>query len=682
MSKNKRGHEKHDSSISEDDIIMSPAPVMPRRNLRHTTQAASTPKPDKSEDYDFSKDSSKPIRYDGVKALDLSNMEILAQVVGHYKRNTTANREEAELYAQEMGRRISILEKKIKCDNKVLADQISQLEQYNRQLKNKLEEQQRQQPTQVDQEAQGNLESTSTTEDQVQAQLASLQAQYAKLEEVLTEEKNQKALFQNKYLEAEKMAQENDERAVKYMKSEEQLRYNLQVLEAKQQRFTRATSPTQQQSESQQQLDSQPKDKKSLTQLTSHIFYKLGWLSQVREESNMEDIQKAAKALTSHFDDSLDVFEETAKHLRETKEELTQAHNQKFQAAMQLQQLRSQLQGRDEIASALQPLLEKNNQEIEKLLQTGQAQTSSPAEHSPMSYAEVSRLPPTSPSKPKLLLSSTSESITEQDIQQQLNKLDTTSLPPVTCSRTRNGQLLVQCNTAKDLQDVQTTLESNEGITKVVQIKKLEPRRRRVIVFGAPEVEQPPPPTENDQTESLDVVHKDYIKSTIVPSLKNVLRKTSIDVKLYRVLKGKKDSGTSHLVLDLPERDANILVYQQKVTLRFNRCTIRPYVVVLRCFKCQRLGHSFSQCPNKELCAKCCYEHPTKECTESTLKRCINCKEDNANLGRGFDPRKRLGHSPMDSFCPSYKKFFQSAVLKENQKVSPSQHASGKSRSR
>ena len=61
---------------------------------------------------------------------------------------------------------------------------------------------------------------------------------------------------------------------------------------------------------------------------------------------------------------------------------------------------------------------------------------------------------------------------------------------------------------------------------------------------------------------------------------------------------------------------------------------IRPYIPnPLRCFKCQRFGHSKTSCRGKLFCGRCSAEgHESINCTESY--HCINCKEAHPSYSR------------------------------------------------
>lgn len=64
----------------------------------------------------------------------------------------------------------------------------------------------------------------------------------------------------------------------------------------------------------------------------------------------------------------------------------------------------------------------------------------------------------------------------------------------------------------------------------------------------------------------------------------------------------------------------------KKVIMGYFRFDVREFIPApLRCFKCQRMGHTVLQCKGKMRCAKCGGEHEYGKCVEGTKIRCCNC---------------------------------------------------------
>ena len=95
------------------------------------------------------------------------------------------------------------------------------------------------------------------------------------------------------------------------------------------------------------------------------------------------------------------------------------------------------------------------------------------------------------------------------------------------------------------------------------------------------------------------------------------------------------------------------------VTVGYTRVRVRVFVPnPMRCFKCQRFGHTKLNCRNHSVCAKCASTgHLDKECESETLK-CVNCSAD------------QRPHSSFDKTCPSFTKEKEINAIKATRNIS------------
>lgn len=102
------------------------------------------------------------------------------------------------------------------------------------------------------------------------------------------------------------------------------------------------------------------------------------------------------------------------------------------------------------------------------------------------------------------------------------------------------------------------------------------------------------------------------------------LKRESVNYKIIRVLKGHQGEAAYHLVLQLRERDA-IMLLAQKICFSFNRRMVNGYVSIQRCYKCQLRRTTARNCPNEEACANCSDYHNVTDCTKRKYS-CAHCR--------------------------------------------------------
>ncbi|GFT91753.1 uncharacterized protein TNCV_3438051, partial [Trichonephila clavipes] len=84
-------------------------------------------------------------------------------------------------------------------------------------------------------------------------------------------------------------------------------------------------------------------------------------------------------------------------------------------------------------------------------------------------------------------------------------------------------------------------------------------------------------------------------------------------------------------------------------------CNIRPYIPnPLRCFKCQRFGHSQTVCRGQLTCSRCAsVGHASSDCTLE--QKCVNCSQP---------------HSADSKLCPKWNIEKEIQTIKTNRNIS------------
>ncbi|GFT26376.1 uncharacterized protein TNCV_264181 [Trichonephila clavipes] len=94
------------------------------------------------------------------------------------------------------------------------------------------------------------------------------------------------------------------------------------------------------------------------------------------------------------------------------------------------------------------------------------------------------------------------------------------------------------------------------------------------------------------------------------------------DVRRITIRRDGQVLNTKHLILTFSTPDL-----PQTVKMAYIRCPVRPYIPnPLRCFQCQRYGHSKNVCRGQPTCPRCGESgHDSADCKKK--EQCLNCKE-------------------------------------------------------
>ena len=127
-----------------------------------------------------------------------------------------------------------------------------------------------------------------------------------------------------------------------------------------------------------------------------------------------------------------------------------------------------------------------------------------------------------------------------------------------------------------------------------------------------------------------------------------------IEAKRITVRRGGNSLPTDSVILTFDRSQL-----PSDVVVGYTRVRVRPYIPnPMRCFRCQRFGHTRTHCRNRPICAKCAStEHLDEDCQADTF-RCVNCDD-------GQTP-----HTSYDRKCPAFIKEQEINSIKVTRNVS------------
>ncbi|GFU62286.1 uncharacterized protein TNCV_2108591 [Trichonephila clavipes] len=121
-------------------------------------------------------------------------------------------------------------------------------------------------------------------------------------------------------------------------------------------------------------------------------------------------------------------------------------------------------------------------------------------------------------------------------------------------------------------------------------------------------------------------------------------------VRRITILRESKRLPTKHLILTF-----NSPKLPSTIKAGYLNCRIRPYIPnPLRCFKCQRFGHSQTYCRGQLTCSRCVsVGHASPDC--SLEQKCVSCSQP---------------HSSDSKLCPKWKTEKEIQTIKTNRNIS------------
>ncbi|GFX35481.1 uncharacterized protein TNCV_102881 [Trichonephila clavipes] len=121
----------------------------------------------------------------------------------------------------------------------------------------------------------------------------------------------------------------------------------------------------------------------------------------------------------------------------------------------------------------------------------------------------------------------------------------------------------------------------------------------------------------------------DFLNVSTEEIKENMKAQKVCDVRRITIRRDGQVLNTKHLILTFSTPDL-----PQTVKMAYIRCPVRPYIPnPLRCFQCQRYGHSKNVCRGQSTCPRCGESgHDSADCKKK--EQCLNCKGEHPAYSR------------------------------------------------
>ncbi|CAB0009996.1 unnamed protein product [Nesidiocoris tenuis] len=185
---------------------------------------------------------------------------------------------------------------------------------------------------------------------------------------------------------------------------------------------------------------------------------------------------------------------------------------------------------------------------------------------------------------------------------------------------------------------VQIEVDSEESVAKLksklnleaIEIRDVGKRLPKVMAYAAP-------------------------KDLTVDQIKEALKQSGLDdgpIARTRIIFASNKGQEANICLEVDPEVRKKLIAEGRLYIGWNCIRVKDFVVVTRCFKCQRFGHIARHCQDaKDTCSICAQEgHKNGECpNKEQSRKCANCIR--SKLGSNHDVRSER--------CPLHERAMQ-----------------------
>lgn len=122
-------------------------------------------------------------------------------------------------------------------------------------------------------------------------------------------------------------------------------------------------------------------------------------------------------------------------------------------------------------------------------------------------------------------------------------------------------------------------------------------------------------------------------------NLKDNLRQEEV-AKNMKLIKARDNK--EHFVYEKKPEIRNILVKEERVYIDYDRCRVKDFLDITRCYRCQVYGHIGRSCMEKDpMCSHCTGNHDYKDCkNKNDPEVCGACKRVNKESAHSVDSRE------------------------------------------
>lgn len=177
----------------------------------------------------------------------------------------------------------------------------------------------------------------------------------------------------------------------------------------------------------------------------------------------------------------------------------------------------------------------------------------------------------------------------------------------------RDGNLMISCNTEEQKDRACRMKEIGKYKVTSVSLVQEGSKWKKGVIWGIP----------------IEVSDEEIKSNLRGGKIKNVRR--------LQTFKNGEKTYSESILIEFDEENLPERVYLGYLSYNVREYVPRP----IRCFKCQRFGHTAQTCKGKRRCARCGEDHEYEECNKSRQPKCCNCGGSHSVAYGGCEIMKR-----------------------------------------
>lgn len=185
--------------------------------------------------------------------------------------------------------------------------------------------------------------------------------------------------------------------------------------------------------------------------------------------------------------------------------------------------------------------------------------------------------------------------------------MDPSEFPVDNMRNAGKGTVVLEGRSKTDLDIIQKYAAEKLGETYEVKLSEL--KKPKILISGMTE-----------KLSNEEITSKLKAQNTILQ-----------DASFRVVSTFGKNTFSAVIEIDTKEFNEIMSSDRKKLNIGWSCCSVKEYVDLMICYKCQGFHHKAKECTRKVACKKCSGEHNLSECKSKVIK-CTNCFNANEKL--------------------------------------------------